>query len=230
MIDFHTHILPGIDDGARDIDEGIKLADSLYDQGVAVAVCTPHFYPYRMSIDDFANIRDMAMNSMKNVKIKLIPASETYVHEYLFNYNNIDTLTIGNTNYLLLELPFGKKWSSNIFENIERIMNHYNIIPIIAHIEIYPAAKKKDIIKLKELGCVMQLNTSSLLNRKLKRKAIRLIKAGFIDVLGSDCHNLKERSPQIKVALKLIKKKLGSNYIDNLIKKSEMIIEGIDIR
>ena len=129
-----------------------------------------------------------------------------------------------------MELPFNKKWESNIYETIEKLMVHFNIIPIIAHIERYPAAKKSSIKRLKELGCVMQLNTSSLLSKKLKKRSLSLIGMGLIDVLGSDCHKVEHRPPQIKAAVEYISNELGKSYTDKLIEQSERLIKGIDIR
>jgi len=230
MIDIHTHILPGMDDGARNIRESIRLTELLYDQGMAGAVCTPHYYPYLSDIKDFAKRRSKAIKLMKDSKIQLYFASETCLHEYLFHNRDLGPLTVENTAYLLLELPYARKWDSNIYETVERLMNHYNIIPIIAHIERYPSAKRKNIKRLKELGCVMQLNASSLLDKKTKRRALSLIRTGLIDVLGSDCHNLTSRPPRIKHALEYINKQLGQSYCDRLIRQSVMIINGTDIR
>lgn len=230
MIDLHTHILPGIDDGARDREESLLLIDNLYDQGIDAVVCTPHYYPFETALDDFVYKREKAMGYMGKVKTKLIPASETYLHEYLFNYNSLTPLTVGNTKYLLLELPFNKKWDDGIYEAIEKLIIYFNIIPIIAHIERYPAAKKRNIKRLKGLGCIMQLNTSSLLDKKLRRRTLSLIKSGMIDVLGSDCHNMDKRPPKYSEAVEYIRKKLGSQYMDKFIKHAEMIIEGLDIR
>jgi len=230
MIDIHTHILPGIDDGAKNIDESLKLIELLHEQGVAGAVCTPHYYPYLMDINEFVNRRKEALNLIFESKIQLYSASETYLHEYLFHNSNLDFLTVENTDYLLLELPYIKKWDKNIFETIERLTIHFCIIPIIAHIERYPAAGKRDIKRLKEIGCIMQLNVSSLLDKRIKRRALSLIRTGLIDVLGSDCHDIKTRPPRIKTALDVIGSKIGNQYCDRLIRNSSMIVKGIDIR
>jgi len=230
MIDIHTHILPGMDDGARDIEEGIKITELLFNQGISGAVCTPHYYPFLTDIKDFESRRKKAMEHMNKVRIPLFAASETYFHEYLFLNDNLEPLKIHNTDYLLLEMPFKRKWDKYIYEDLEKLNIHFNLIPIIAHIERYPAVKKRDIKRLKELGCVMQLNTSSLLNKKVKKRALSLIRTGLIDVLGSDCHNLTDRPPRIKTAMEIINKKLGKSYCEKLIKNSALIIEGKDIR
>lgn len=226
MIDIHTHILPNMDDGARTIEEAIKMTELLFQQGVRGAVCTPHFDPSRIALDEFIYRRTEAMSLMKEAKIPLFPASETYLHEFLFYYMDLKPLTINNTSYLLIELPFDKKWNSNTYDMIENIIIHYDIIPIIAHIERYPAVRIKHIERLRELGCLIQLNTSSILEKRLKRKALKYLGAGFIDVLGSDCHNLSHRPPHITKPIEMIIKQVGKEKCDLLIRQSDRIIKG----
>lgn len=219
-----------MDDGARNIKESIKLTELLFAQGVTGAVCTPHYIPYEMDIDEFTTKRNQSVSLLKGLNFTLIPASETFLHDILFLNKTLDPLTIENTPYLLLELPFLKKWDKSLYENIEKLMALYNIIPIIAHIERYPGAKKDNIKRLKEIGCVMQLNSSSLLYKKTQKRALYLIKKGLIDVLGSDCHNLETRPPRIKPALEIISNRLGEQYCDKFKNNSAIILKGIDIR
>lgn len=230
MIDLHTHILPNMDDGAHTSEEALAMTELLFQQGIQGAVCTPHFDPTRMVLEDFVKRRDKAMSQMKASRILLIPASETLLHDALFYYSSLDPLIIKNTEYLLLELPFDKKWQDSIYTTLEKLMLQYDIIPIIAHIERYPATKKKYIKRLKRMGCIIQLNTSSLFDNKLKRKALSYIQDGLVDVLGSDCHNLKSRPPEVQMALELIKNQLGASYYVDLIKQSERVAKGFDIR
>jgi protein-tyrosine phosphatase len=228
MIDIHTHILPDMDDGARSIEEAIKMTELLWQQGVRGAVCTPHFDPSQIALDEFINRRTIAMSLMKEAKIPLFPASEIYLHEFLFYYNSLEAVTINNTRYLLLELPFDKKWNNKIYEMIGNLILHFDIIPIIAHIERYPAIRRKHIERLRDIGCLMQLNTSSVLDKKLKRKALNYIGSGLIDVLGSDCHNLSHRPPQIIKPIEEIRKYIGKERCDLLIRQSDRLIEGLD--
>lgn len=229
MIDLHTHILPNIDDGASNIQEAVKMTNLLLQQGVDGAVCTPHYYPTQMSIEDFTNRRNKAMGLMKEAKIPLILASETYLHECLLYFSSLEPLKIDNTNYLLLELPFERRRKKSMFSTLESLINRFDIIPIIAHIERYPAIKEKYIKRIKNLGCVIQLNTPSLLDKSLKRKALAYMEKGLIDVLGSDCHNLKHRPPLVQTPLGEIRKQLGDSYCDKLIIQSEKIVQGINI-
>lgn len=229
MTDLHTHILPGLDDGATDFNEALLMTRALYEQNIAAAVCTPHFHPTRMALQEFIERRTAAMETMHFSKIKLIPASETAFDEYLFHYPELSSLYIENTSYLILELPFTSKWDNNLYQSLERLINYYDCIPIIAHIDRYPASNRRSIHKLIGLGCLLQLNTASIMNQKTRRKSLRLIRQGFITVLGSDCHNMGKRPPLIVPALRIISESLGESVCLRLMNQSDSIAAGIII-
>lgn len=226
MIDLHTHILPNIDDGARNKSEALKMIELLSSQGVSGAVCTPHYYSTKMPLDEFIYRRDKAMGLLKESKIPLILASETYLHESLLYYSDLEPLKIDNTNYLLFELPYERKWKDSLYSTLKSLIYQFDVIPIIAHIERYKSINKKHISKLKELGCFIQLNTSSLLDENFKNKSLSYIKNELIDVLGSDCHNLNHRPPEIQLPLEEIRRRLGNRYCNELMEQSEKIVRG----
>lgn len=230
MIDLHTHILPGIDDGAASVAESHQLIEALYQQNIRKAACTPHFDPTKISLADFVQMRTKAMDLLKEPKITLIPASETKLNEYLFHYPDISDLCIGNTKYLLLELPFEKKWNDKHLEYIERIINYYTVIPIIAHVERYEAITHKIINKLREMGCMIQVNTSSILIKKNNRKVINLFKDDLVDIISSDCHNMTERIPVFTEPLNVLSRNLGEDTCKKLDYNSHCIFDGIEIR
>lgn len=228
MVDLHTHILPGIDDGARSITEAVEMTKSLSDQNISKAVCTPHFNPMQVSLQEFLNKRTAATSLMNEAKVELISGSETMLHTYLFHYPDLSELCIGNTKYLLIELPYGKKRDESIYETIEKLISFYNTIPVIAHIERYDIANR-NIKKLREMGCVIQLNTTSLIEKKRRKQGVRYLKDGLIDVLGSDCHNMSNRPPVITQALDIITQEIGSNCYSKLKYNGECIVNGIEI-
>lgn len=231
MIDFHTHILPAVDDGAANRDEALALIEALRREGIKTAVCTPHFDPSRISLQDFAAQRSKAFLELGDACIRLVAASETFLHDYLFHYSDLSLLCIEHTQYLLLELPFFRKWDDRLYSMLNSLISDYNIIPIIAHIERYAAARKKAAAgRLKEAGCLLQLNTSSLLDAVSQKRAIKLIKKGYIDLLGSDCHDRYKRPPVIIQALQLINEHLGEKYIRQLEENGMNVLNNIDIR
>lgn len=228
MIDLHTHILPYIDDGARNIEEAYQMTECLLRQKVTQAVCTPHFDPARISLEEFIEKRNKAMKLLEHSPIELITGSETMLHEYLFHYMDIRDICISNTKYLLLELPIYKSWDIKGLQLIEKLINYYDIVPIIAHVERYQSIKIKDkvIKRLRDLGCFIQINTSSIVDKKSRGLSMRYMKKNYIDVLGSDCHNMNLRPPVIKEAYEIVIKNIGEKYWFTLQQNAECILKG----
>jgi Capsular polysaccharide biosynthesis protein len=215
MIDIHTHILPEMDDGAKDRDEAIALISLLKKQGVSLAVLTPHYYPFEESLPDFLERRRLSYQSIEDCGFNMILGSETYLSESLFSYDSIDELKIANTGYLLLELPYMEKWSNGFFRQINRIKSKYNIRPIIAHAErCKPVKEKKEraLQDLIDLGCLIQIDIGSVVNKETRSSALRLLQGGWVDFVGSDCHNRTERPPQFDLFKEIAGKKLKNEY------------------
>lgn len=230
MIDLHTHILPNIDDGAFNVETALQMTEALYSQGVSMAVCTPHFDPSSTAVEDFVRKRSFALSKMWGSRIRLLPASETLFHEYLFHLMDLSELCINNTRYLLLELPYQKKYETIVFDHIKRLMDYYNIIPVIAHIERYPGIKERHMKTLLNMGCLLQLNGEAVLNEKTRSKALHYLKKEYIGVIGSDCHDLQKRPPDLSRAFDLIRKKLGAACCERLDYNGECIVNGIELR
>ena len=228
MIDIHTHILPGIDDGAADKKESAALVEALKKQGASLLVLTPHFYSDRESLSDFAERRAKALKDMPRVSgIEYRTASETYLSEALFVYDSLDALCIQNTGVLLLELPYGKNWEPRIFRQIDRLMGKFGIKPVIAHAERYEAVRKhkKEIFReLLDIGCLLQFNADSLLLGSSRFETRKLLRDGWGFVLGSDCHNMTSRPPRLFDARELVIKKLGTELWDTLQKNAESLL------
>lgn len=232
MIDLHTHILPGVDDGASTLEEALYLTELLEKQHVKGAVCTPHFNPVSISLQEFVGKRNAAQSRMKDSRITLYMGSETFLHKFLFYYSDLADLCIENTRYLLLELPYEAKWKFEVFQQLETLLRYYDLLPVIAHIERYPAVRRKEeeIRHLREIGCLIQTNTGSLFDRQIHKQIFHWMEKGYIDVLGSDCHNTTSRPPVISDALALLDEKFGEEYTESLIQNGDTVIKGIKLR
>ena len=126
MVDIHTHILPGIDDGATDKDISLSLLKILEDDGVSDVVLTPHFYSDSENIEQFIQRRNQAYSELKSVykgNINLHLGAEVYLSRYIANYDDLTELCIDKTKYILVECPFSMEFSSDIYEIIENLSN-----------------------------------------------------------------------------------------------------------
>lgn len=233
LVETHCHILPGIDDGSPDVNTSLKMIHRLKAQGAKAIILTPHYYSDSISYQEFLAKRDKSLAQLKEALAEddpiLIPAAEVYVSSYLFNYDNLDKLCIGNTRYALIEHPFNCKFDQKTFTNIGNLNYDYNIKPILAHIERY-SALMDDVDLLDEYidaGCLVQVNINSFASshRSTRKKLIKYLETGRIHLLGSDCHNLDSRPPSYEEGLKIITKKCGEEAIDVLMKNANLLIK-----
>lgn len=235
LVETHCHIMPGVDDGAPDIETSLAMIEKLQRQGAKKIILTPHYYSDNISLDDFLRRRDKAFNELlrelPNGSPTLIPAAEVYISRYLFNNPNIDELKIAGSNYILIEHPFSSSFSENTYDRLMNMYCDYGAKPILAHIERYPALMD-DPYKLEDyinMGCLTQVNISSFVDshRSVKKKLIKLLNTGHIHLIGSDCHNLSSRAPEYENGIKEIIKKSGQEAVDVLIKNANILTSGI---
>ena len=230
--DLHTHILPGVDDGAKTTDESLALIEALKKQDVENICLTPHYYTHKESLADFLFRRDAAFNELKphipaGVNVKL--GAEVYVTKYLFSEErDLTPLCIEDTPYMITEFSYQSAFSDNTLRMIRRIRD-FGIIPILPHIERYTSLMKSKslIYELVSLGVLIQSNFISYTDSH-KRKLLKLIKAGYIDVLSTDVHSLERNSPEsITSALEYISKKTSPDVINEFNKNAKAIFEGM---
>lgn len=231
LVETHSHILPGIDDGARSIEASLQMIAKLQEQGAKKIILTPHYYSDTISLDDFLRMRERSYNDLARAlppgSPTLIPAAEVYISQYLFNNPNIDELKIAGTNYVLIEHPFSSSFSEATYDRLMNMFCDYGAKPILAHIERYPALME-DVYKLEDyigMGCLTQVNISSFADahRSMKKKLFKLLDTGHIHLIGSDCHNLSSRAPEYEEGIKEIIKKSGQEAVDVLIRNANIL-------
>lgn len=230
MIDFHTHILPGIDDGASTLEESLELLETLSRQGVDTVVLTPHYYGRRRNVQTFLNEFERAYGILRDAyrgDIKLVRGAECNISTCAnSDFGELKALTIGNTKYLMTELSFEKKWTEEFWERIDNVLLE-GLIPVIAHTELYPALRKnwKCAARLVEMGCLLQVNCDSLLDHKSRKLLDDLFENEFVSCLGSDTHNLSSRPPQYLEAAEEIRRRYGADCLAHLQDEMKKLIE-----
>ena len=222
--DIHTHILPSIDDGASDIDISILLLEALEEQGVTHIAFTPHFYTQYEDIEnrlaEFLEAREKAYKLVKENytgSLTLTVGAEVHLSENILLIENLKDLCYRSTNYLLIEMPYNSSFSDEEIKILKEIISKHKIIPVLAHIERYPVVfKNKELLsQLKEMGCIMQINTESLRGVFSKNKIIKLINEGYVALLGSDTHSTI-RGCDYGMGFSVIEKKCKDEVIENI--------------
>lgn len=231
LTETHCHIIPNIDDGSNSVEMSLKMIEQLENYGAKAIALTPHYYSDVISYSDFVKKRDDAFEILKenyNGNVKLVPAAEVYVTDYLLHNENLDGIKIAKSNYALLEHSFSDPFSSKTFERLENLYYDFSIVPILAHIERYNSLMS-DFSKIEELvdmGCLTQVNISSFADypRHLRKKLFKLVDRGLVHLVGSDCHNLTVRPPFYDDGIKVILKHFGQSAVDEFMKNAEKIV------
>lgn len=231
LVETHCHILPEIDDGAKSVEESVRMVQRLQTQGAKKIISTSHYYSDSISLDDFIALRNKAYDKLKRElppgSPEIILSAEVYISKYLFNNDDLTPLCIGNSRYILIEHPFSSTFSPASYNRLANMCVDYNVKPILAHIERY-GALMEDKNKLDEfikLGCLTQVNISSFADasRHTRKKLFKYLESGRIHLIGSDCHNLTTRPPDYSAGVKAIKEKYGSEAIDALINNANVL-------
>ncbi len=204
--DYHSHILPEIDDGSKSAEESVQMLEKLSEQGLERVVATPHFYAHREeSVESFIKKRKSAYEKLcrKNIPVKEIHlGAEILMESGISECDGIEKLAIEGTNLILLEPPY-YDCPKNLTDEIYSISYDYKLKPIIAHIHRYIGLyEKSEIEELLKIDAVFQINNQAFRNFREKHFVKSLIKEGYPLVFGSDCHNMTSRIPDFDVILK----------------------------
>ena len=223
MIDFHTHILPEIDDGSSSAKESVALLKVLKEQGVSNVFLTPHFYAYSSSAESFRERQESSFKMLvaelekDSLDINLYLGCEVFFFEELWRIENLADFCIKGTNYILIEMPFSE-WTDSMVSSIEKIMGK-GFTPIMAHIERYLRynGNPSKIYELVQMGALFQMNCKYLNSFFTRRKAAAFVKKGIVVALGTDCHNTTCRKPDYLPAISYLKKKLRKEHFERFI-------------
>lgn len=217
MIDFHSHVLPCIDDGSKSVSESLEMLKMLSEQGITKVVATPHFYANRNSVDEFTEKRRQAYNNLCNDLTADMPdillGAEVKYYEGISRLNGLSRLCIEGTKLLLLEMSM-KKWTEYTLRELSELAASSKIKIVLAHIERYLRFQQRDLIyNLVANGILIQANAEFFLNMGSRHKALKMLSNNLIHFIGSDCHDLVYRPPRIGDAYSLIKHKLGEDFL-----------------
>ncbi len=220
MIDWHSHLLPAIDDGSRSVSESLSILEMMASQGVNTVVATPHFYANAEQVDKFLERREKSFEDLKSRLPENSPnillGAEVKYYPGISKLESLEKLTAQGSKLLLLEMPM-IKWTEYTVRELEELASLKGITVMLAHIERYLKLQSSDVWnRLYESGVLMQVNASFFLEFRTRRKALEMLKNGKIHFIGSDCHNITSRPPRIGKAYENIKKKFGERFINQI--------------
>lgn len=219
-VDIHTHVLPGIDDGARDWDTCLEMLAKSAKCGVGQIIATPHYLPWREgagaeTIRQLCREAEEKLQTKYGISMDIYPGNEIYYSlEVVERLKQGEILTLADSRYVLVE--FGVDSS---YQNICRAVKEFRdagYIPILAHVERYSSLHQMDRMEdIKQMGAMLQMNVEAFQNGWFdseSRWAKKCLSNHMIDFLASDMHSLRRRPPMSKEQFEWIRKKLDSKY------------------
>lgn len=232
ITDLHCHILPGVDDGARDVTVSEALLREERAQGVMQIMFTPHFYPHRMTLDDFLLRRYEGARQIVGLCERLGLAgalgAEVHMAPELAKMD-LRPLAFADTPYLLLEWPFAgyPLWGDSVvYAALDQ-----GLTPIFAHIERYDYLffQPERLEDYAGQGVLFQMNADTLLSASDQKQGMLLIKNALVHVLSSDAHNMDKRPPRLEQAYAAVEKKLGHKTVERLKTNANHVFRGEEL-
>ncbi len=226
MVDIHTHILPGLDDGAKSLAEALEMARIAVADGVSALAATPHVVSglYDNPPELIREEVDVLNRYLaeEGIPLPILPGAEYRLEPDLpQRLNQGQLVTINDTGrYLLVELPF-----SLVPDHTEQILYEIQlqgVVPIIAHPERNPGLIRNPerLFRLVQRGVLAQVTTSSIQGRfgkTVKRTALNMLETGTAQVVASDAHSTRGRSPATAAAAQEIEARGGAEFAQTVL-------------
>ncbi len=206
MIDIHSHVLFGMDDGAQDLDTAIDMCRDAYENGCDVLVLTPHFVDYK-NLSDFVEERDHRIRILaeildkEEIPLKLVAGAEIFLNDKIFSVKSLDALTINKSRYILCEMPLGPFNTDHVLMWFDELIDR-GYIPILAHPERYVELHRNYNLmdEILDRPILLQINIDSLRGRNGEAPqymALDLMNRGFAHFMASDAHDLVYRHTRL---------------------------------
>ena len=235
FVDLHCHILPALDDGAKDMDKTKEMLKIAYEEGIRRIIATPHFFASKKS----ASLEQME-ETIREVEsrmeewgfyIKLYPGNEIYYRSEVAELLEEGKIaTMAGSRYVLVEFDPMTEYSY-LRDGILKL-DSYGYIPILAHTERYECLfeKKERLQRVKDHGGLIQVNASSFqggMFDEMAKRAKYIMKNNLLDFLGTDAHSTGKRSPRMKDTASYLYKKLGNHKAEEiLLHNPQAVIKG----
>ncbi|MFP5108570.1 tyrosine-protein phosphatase [Neobacillus sp. C211] len=234
MIDVHCHILPSIDDGARDLSESIEMAKKAVEQGIHTIVATPHHLnnryenPKQTIIDRVKELNKILLD--EKIDLNVLPGQETRIYgEMAEGYERGEILPIDNTQYVLVEFSSSHvpRYTEKLFYDLQT----KGLIPVIVHPERNQEIieRPERLYQLVEKGALTQVTAASVcgdFGKKIKTFSLKLIEANLTHFIASDAHNTSNRTFKMKEAFDIIQAKYGNDMVYLFEENAELVIDG----
>lgn len=228
VTDFHTHILPGLDDGSPDAQTSLKMLTMLAQQGVERICLTPHFLPELESPAAFVARRQEAfqvLTSSGSIHQELLLGAETAYVPGISKLPDLEQVCIEGTNVLLLEMPFFT-WTQQVIEEVVSLKLERELQVVLVHPErfLFNASNEKGLDRLLDLSLPLQVNAETFCSLFTRKTGFQLLDATAYPLLGTDSHNLTTRKPMMEKARAVIARKMGKDFLSVIDETADLLL------
>ena len=233
MIDIHSHFLPEIDDGSDSIETSLGMLLESYSQGVDLIAATPHFYADEDDPESFLARRDdaydrlqAAMASVRESFPRILLGAEILYFPGMSVADELYEMRIGGAPLLLIEPPM-IPWTDSMLDEIELTGRNLHCIPMIAHVDRYMYMLRDNslIERLGQRRLLTQVNASFFIRPMSRAFALELLRDDRIHFIGSDCHNMGERAPNMGTAAEIIAENGEADKLETLDRRIRFFLE-----
>ncbi|HHV99388.1 MAG TPA: tyrosine protein phosphatase [Clostridiaceae bacterium] len=232
ITDMHCHILPGMDDGAKDVETSVKMAQMALAEGISRIIATPHFEPDIKNIEDFVAKREEAILHLtselkaRGIDIEILTGAEVYLTPSLLELARLERLCLGNSRYMLVEIPFMSVpiWMDELLYSLQL----KGVTPVLAHPErnIKLITKPQILDNFVDRGLMLQINASSFYDgiaRDIRGFMKYVMKNQMVHFLATDAHSTGSRPPKIQDSIRVIADAYGRDIVEYMLENAREI-------
>jgi len=234
MIDIHSHILPGVDDGAKDMETALEMARMAVDDGIKKMIATPHLFRGSYSAEGFDEIEEaksqftMALKE-SNIPLEILSGAEVHISHNLMDEIRMNRrfLVLNQSRYMFIEFP-----SDHVFAGVKDLIFELmseGIVPIIAHPERNSVFRRNPnfLYEILQMGAFCQVNQGSLngiYGSQVQEAVFRFLELGYVHFLATDCHNTWIIMPKLSGALRKAEEIIGEKNARALVEDNPLCV------
>lgn len=226
IIDVHSHILPGIDDGSKNLEQSIHMLEIAVQEGIDTIIATPHNMPGKGKAS--ADAIKEAVTALQHeadklpLPIRVLPGCELFYREEALELLEAEAIpTLNGSLYVLVEFDVMAE-KQYIVNGLREIIG-LGYTPVVAHVERYASLTEKNfttIRDLRKMGVLIQVNADTVLGKlgtALRKYAKQMLKEQLVDFIGTDAHSDRTRAPRVQECLPILYKWCSEEYVRALI-------------
>lgn len=232
LVDLHSHLLPAMDDGPATAEETVALAQAALKNGITHLTVTPHFYAWQHNLTERLALRTKQLQVLNTLLQEsgcsfeaVVPGFEVTYFPNISTSTEVESLTLGGSRYLLLELNGGPV-TPTVVQHIEALTDR-GFVVILAHIERFTACHgfSNLVPMLQRREVLGQVNASSFFRFLWHRRMKELLQANTVHLVASDMHSVSQRPPKMAEAYAWVEKNCGSCFLEQLQENAQNVFE-----